>query len=70
MNMIGIEYFGIMIPIVCIACITLVKMKKLDLKKSDQGNQETLDEMYYAMKDMKKRISNLETILYDREKRS
>ncbi|MBI9097958.1 MAG: hypothetical protein JEY91_05750 [Spirochaetaceae bacterium] len=70
-NMIGIEYFAVFMCIgLPIICITLVKLKKHDSKKSSQGKQEILDEMYYAVKDMKKRISNLETILYDREKRS
>jgi len=66
----GVEYIGVMIPIVGIACITIISMKKLDLKKSNQGNQETIDELYYSMKDLKKRITNLETILFDLEKRS
>ena len=68
--MIGVEYFGVMLPIIGIICITIVSLKKLEMKKSNHGNQESLDEMYYSIKDMKKRISNLETILYDREKRS
>lgn len=66
----GIEYIGVMIPIVGIACITLVSLKKLDLKKSNHGNQDSMDELFYSIKDMKKRISNLETILFELEKRS
>ena len=71
MNMIGIEYFAIFICVgLPILCITLVKLKKHDSRKSSQGSQETMDELYYSIKDMKKRISNLETILFDLEKRS
>ncbi|MDA3810720.1 MAG: hypothetical protein PF518_10400 [Spirochaetaceae bacterium] len=75
--MIGIEYIGVMIPIVAlmipivaIASSTIVKMKKLELNKSTMGSQEAIDELYFSIKEMKKRINNLETILYDQEKRS
>lgn len=69
--MVGVEFFAIFMCVgLPIICITIVKLNKQNSKKSSQGEQETLDEMYYAVKDMKKRISNLETILYDRERRS
>ncbi len=65
---------GIIIVFICVGlpiiCGTIISLNKHDSKKSRQGNQETIDELYYSIKDMKKRISNLETILYEREKRS
>ena len=68
--MIGVEYFGVMLPIIGIVCITIVSLKKLEMKKSKHGDQQSMDELYYSIKDMNKRISNLETILFDLEKRS
>jgi len=65
----GVEYIGAMIPIIFIICITVIILNKQDSKKSRMGNQDAIDEMYHAIKDMKKRISNLETILYERENR-
>jgi hypothetical protein len=65
---------GIIIVFICVGlpiiCGTIVSINKHDSKKTRENNQENLDELYYSIKEMKKRISNLETILYDREKRS
>lgn len=65
---------GIIIVFICVGlpiiCGTIISINKHDSKKSRQGSQETLDELYYSIKDMKKRITNLETILFDRERRS
>ena len=65
---------GIVIVFICVGlpviCGTIISINKADSKKSKQGNQQVMDELYYSIKEMKKRISNLETILYDREKRS
>ena len=65
---------GIIIVFICVGlpiiCGTIISINKADSKKSKQGDQQTMDELYYSIKEMKKRISNLETILYDREKRS
>jgi len=65
---------GIIIVFICVGlpviCGTIISINKADSKKSKQGNQQAMDELYYSIKEMKKRISNLETILYDREKRS
>ncbi len=62
------EYFALLICVALpIICITIVKLNK---NRSKVNNQETMDQLYYNIKDMKKRISNLETILYNREKRS
>ena len=69
--MLSIEFFAIFICVgLPIICITLVKLNKQNSKKTGENKQENLDELYYSIKEMKKRISNLETILYDREKRS
>lgn len=64
---------GIVIVFICVGlpiiCGTIIAINKQDSKKAKLGNQDALNEMYYAIKDMKKRISNLETILYEREQR-
>lgn len=65
---------GIIIVFICVGlpviCGTIIAINKQDAKKAKKGDQEALDELYYAVKDMKKRISNLETILYEKERRS
>lgn len=65
---------GIIIVFICVGLPiisgTIVSLKKLEQKKNREMDQETLDKMYFALKDLKKRIINLETILYDRDKRS
>ena len=65
---------GIVIVFICVGlpiiCGTIIAINKQDSKKSRQGNQQAMDELYYAVKEMKKRIANLETILYDKERRS
>jgi hypothetical protein len=65
---------GIIIVFICVGlpviCGTIIAINKADSKKSKQGDQQALDDLYYSIKDMKKRITNLETILFDREKRS
>lgn len=66
----GIEYIGVFIPIIFMICITVIILNKQNSRKSDHDDQKSLEEMHYALKDMKKRISNLETILYDREGRN
>ncbi|MBN2658090.1 MAG: hypothetical protein JXR86_13605 [Spirochaetales bacterium] len=65
----GVEYIGVFIPIIFMICITVIILNKQNSRKSNSRDRESLDEMYYAIKDMKKRISNLETILYEREQR-
>ncbi len=64
---------GIIIVFICIGlpviCSTILKLNKNDSNKSRTNKQETLEEFYYSIKGMKKRINNLETILYNREKR-
>lgn len=66
----GVEYIGVLIPIIFMVCITVIILNKQNSRRSNTRDQESLDEMYYALKNMKKRISNLETILYDRERRN
>ncbi|MBB6482651.1 hypothetical protein [Spirochaeta isovalerica] len=65
----GVEYVGVFIPIIFMVCITVIILNKQNSRKSNSRDRESLDEMYYAMKDLKKRIANLETILYEREQR-
>jgi phage shock protein B len=66
----GVEYVGVFIPIIFMVCVTVIILNKQNSRKTSHNDQKSLEEMYYALKDMKKRISNLETILYDRERRS
>ncbi|MCP4159745.1 MAG: hypothetical protein GY760_06705 [Deltaproteobacteria bacterium] len=65
---------GIIIVFICVGlpviCGTILKLNREDSKKSRSVDQETLEELYYKVKEMKKRITNLETILYDRDRRS
>jgi hypothetical protein len=69
--MVGIEFFAVFMCVgLPIICITLVKLNKQNTRRNSNINQDSLEEMYYSIKDMKKRISNLETILFDLEKRS
>jgi len=64
---------GIVIVFICVGlpiiCGTIISLNKQDSKKARMGSQDAINEMYNAIKDMKKRISNLETILYERENR-
>lgn len=66
----GVEYIGVSIPIIFMICVTFIITNKQNSKKASRNDQDSLEEMYFAIKDMKKRINNLETILYERDRRS
>lgn len=55
--------------------VTLIIMKSMDnrnrrrsRKEMDQLDESELRDIYYGLKDLNRRIDNLETILYDRKK--
>lgn len=77
-----LAFFGIVvgIPVVCSTLVTLIhgpkyknKYKKNRMDHEDRANsdknQEILEEIFYGLKDLGKRVSNLETILDEKDRR-
>lgn len=77
----GILFICVGIPVISGTIVSLIhgpkevrkekkRRMKMEHEKYSEAEKEMLEEIYYGLSDLGKRVSNLETILYDKEERS